>query len=80
MSTGPDNHWHLDKRVNVGHLLTTATILGSVMWWGSTVETRLGVLDAKQQAAAVRQEQLREDIKSRLDRIETKLDRVIEDR
>jgi len=33
--------WHLDKRVSVGHLLTTAVVGASVVLWLSNVENRV---------------------------------------
>lgn len=38
-----DQHWHLDKRINVGHLGTTMSIVVAAMIWGSSVETRLSL-------------------------------------
>lgn len=37
--------WHLDKRLNVGHLLTTLTIAAAVFIWASKVDTRISLLE-----------------------------------
>lgn len=39
-------HWHLDKRVNVGHILTTVVLAISAFSWGSAMDRRLAVVEA----------------------------------
>ena len=41
----PDDSWHLKKELNASHILTTATILGGLLLWGSQVETRLEMVE-----------------------------------
>lgn len=36
--------WHLRKEITVGQILTMAMIIVSVLWWGATVEKRMGQL------------------------------------
>ncbi len=36
-------HWHLDRRVSVGHLLTTAVVGASAVLWLSNVESRVSL-------------------------------------
>lgn len=38
-------HWTLDKRLNVGHILTTLALAGSIITWGSVMERRVAVLE-----------------------------------
>ncbi len=33
-------HWHLDKRVSIGHLLTTLSVAGVVFAWVLSVEQK----------------------------------------
>ncbi len=33
--------WHLDKRVSVGHLITTLAVIGTLIAWGISVERRM---------------------------------------
>ena len=65
-------HWQIDKSINVGHLLVTLSMFGSVMWWGNSVEQRLTELQT-QQVVAERSEV--RDYEWKL-RIETKIDRI----
>jgi len=82
-----DSHWHLDKRVSVGHILTTLSVAVGVIYYASTIETRLAELagadrvhDAKLEAVMQSQTRGQEMITDRLDRMEGKLDRLIESR
>ncbi len=72
---GDENHWHLDKRLNVGHLLTTMALAGSLFIWASAMERRVAVLEtqvaiAKQQTSddmhelKLEMRELRNEIKS----------------
>lgn len=77
--------FHLEKSVSVGHLITTVSILFSMIWWGSTVETRLAVNEAKIAESVATHDrdqkdvdQLRNDIKEELKAINEKMDRLIE--
>ena len=38
-----DRRWHLDKRLNVGHLITTLALAASVVAWGNTMDKRVTV-------------------------------------
>lgn len=40
-------HWHLDKRLNVSHLLTTLALATSIFVWASAIERRVSVHDAE---------------------------------
>lgn len=39
-------HWALDRRVNVGHLITTLMLAASVFAWGSAIDKRVAVVEA----------------------------------
>lgn len=82
-----DSHWHLDKRVSVGHILTTLSVAVGVIYYAATLETRLAELagadkvhDAKIEAIVQAQTRGQEMLTRRLDRMEGKLDRLIESR
>ena len=63
-----DPHWHLDKRLNLGHLLTTLALATSIFVWASAVERRVSVHDteieilktANKEAIALLRDELRE--------------------
>jgi len=81
--------WHVDKRVSVSHLLATATLAVGLIQWGSAIELRMSQLETRIEVE--RQAQASIDsaqdtarasavtaVAARLDRIEDKLDRLIE--
>lgn len=49
--------WHLDKRLNAGHILTTAALAVSIFAWGSAMDRRVSVLEEKARAQAERDQQ-----------------------
>lgn len=63
-----NSNWHLDKRFPVALLFAIAVQSGTAIWWAATTNARItGVETAVQYA-----------ITARLNRIEDKLDRLIE--
>ena len=81
--------WHLDKRLNVGHLLTTLTIAGALFFWASKVDTRIALLEqtiGAWQSAQDKRDNLQDDQLVRLAdntldhvrAINEKIDRLIE--
>lgn len=77
--------WHLDKKVSVGHLVSTAILLVGAVTWASGIEKRIdqNALAAQYMAAQQTEnkkkvEDLRKEIKSDLRAISDKLDRLIE--
>lgn len=44
--------WHLDKRLNISHILTTIVLAGGMLGWGSAMDRRVAVLEER--AAAQR--------------------------
>lgn len=38
-------HWHLDKSVSVGHLITTLSLAAAVFMWAMKMETRISLLE-----------------------------------
>lgn len=81
------NGFHLEKSISVGHIITTMTIVVSVVWWASTVETRLAVNATQIEAARTESNRQSEDakiyraeIREQLILINNKLDRIAESR
>ena len=67
--------WHLEKRVTVGHILTTVSAFGSLAYFLATQDTRIAVLEHKVDANEQRMERDIGEIKGMLIRIEDKMDR-----
>lgn len=85
----PDNrrHWHLDKTLNVSHLLTTVIIAGSLFAYANNMDRRVAVLEEKMQAQAQSQarmhsdvRELASDVKDELRLLRADLMRAIQDR
>jgi hypothetical protein len=83
----PDTEWRLDRRVSLGHLVTTLTFLAAAMLWGDRLDTRITLMeetvarqihtDSRQDADTLR---LREEIREELKSLNRKLDRYFEKR
>ena len=80
----PLQGWHVSKTINIGHLLTTAVILVTVMLFFSNQDARIGEaeLNIQHLQASRADDQKRTDkkfteIRSYMLRIEAKLDRII---
>jgi hypothetical protein len=81
----PQHDWHLDRRLQITHILSTAAmIVGATMYLG---DIRKDVELLKAEQASQSQRDARQDrahetgqqaTKERLDRIDDKLDRLIE--
>ena len=81
----PDRrHWHLDKTLNVSHLLTTMVIAGSLFAYANNMDRRVAILEEKMQVQA--QENMRSgaevrelaaDVKHELRLLRTELMRLM---
>lgn len=74
-------HWHLEKNISVGHIITTIAIAGSVFLWAMKMDTRVAILETRagytQKASEKADTRWTESInrlEATLIRIETKLD------
>lgn len=85
--SGTQTRWHLKKELQLGHIITTCTVLFSVIWYAGKLDQRIALVE--QAVAAQRERDDRQDKQSvdsttmlrvQLDKIEAKLDRVIEAR
>jgi hypothetical protein len=41
-----DGAWHLDKKVNISHIIATLTLAGAIFAWGSKIEQRVALMEA----------------------------------
>ena len=79
------HRWHLKKEIQLGHLITTITVAISAVIYVQRMEQRLIVLENEMVHQRARDEQQDKtqvagalDTQKRLDRIEEKLDRMLE--
>lgn len=70
--------WHIDKRLTVGHIVTTVVVAVSAIMYITAMERRLSVLEVKQDLFAKQQSEGLAKIDSHLVRIEAKLDRKVD--
>ena len=77
--------WHLDKRLNIGHILTTAAMVASVFWWGSGVETRIqtnkGNITHNKEIFTIKQQHIKKTvdvIDGKVDKMDTKIDKLLD--
>ena len=67
------NHWHLDKNVNLGHLLTTIGMVAAMFTWGSNVEKRIALIEQNQAQIIKRQDSDTAEIKEYLKEIRAEI-------
>ncbi|MFQ5509926.1 MAG: hypothetical protein ACE5FN_11420 [Leptospirillia bacterium] len=77
--------WTLDKRISLGHLVMTVTLLVTMVLWGAGLETLVVVVEEtlnRQSLVDDRQDnhmrELREEIREALRELNAKLDRYFE--
>lgn len=80
-------HWHLDKRLNVGHLMTTLSVAGGMIMWAMTMENRIAEHEIKiaNNAKEIEHAEQRasksfERVYNLVSKINDKIDRLIERR
>ena len=69
-----ENHWHLDKRLNIGHILTTLALVIAAFSYTSGIDKRVTVVEVQ----VKNQELVNRQTTSQLEQINDKLDRLIE--
>lgn len=74
MGSARRSGWHLSREVQVSHLIATITVAVSCLWYVAKLEQRIALLE--QQASV--QESNHARLHVRLDKIDEKLDRIIE--
>lgn len=77
-------HFHLDRSISIGHIITTIVAVGTFFAWALKQESRMTALEQHAIQSASNDKQQKDEISAqtaalarRLDRIEDKLDRVI---
>jgi hypothetical protein len=70
--------WHLRKEVNVGHLLMTVTLAAGLVAWGQQIDQRVTRLEVLAESHREAQDRAIQVLEARFDRIERKLDRLVE--
>lgn len=69
-------HWHLDKNISVGHLLTTLALAGSVLVWAMSMDTRVTVLEAELAHSQKYDERMERDWRETMQKLESALIRI----
>lgn len=79
-----DNGWHLDKRVSVGHIVTTAVVIVSFVVWANTLDKRIALnenaIKQNEKQIELQREQTAQvysGLHSELEKINDKLDKFI---
>ncbi len=89
--TGTKEPWHIDKRLSLGHLFSTISIIIVLAGFIHKMDTRLAVTEARLEIvekqleetkvqSAKQTEVLARSLNARLNRIDNKLDRIIIER
>jgi hypothetical protein len=80
-----DGRWHVSKTINLGHIVTTAVMFVSVMWFFfqqdsriSQVELNIKHIQEVRASDQARTDKKFDEIRAYMLRIESKLDRIIE--
>jgi nucleoside permease NupC len=74
MSDPVPDRWHLKKEIQLGHLITTFTVALSAVFYMSKIEQRVAVVESQM----VTQRESAALLRSQLERMDAKLDRLIE--
>lgn len=77
--------WHLDKRIPITLIIAIVLQTVAVVWWGARLDQRVTQLELTSSSRAefsdriTRQETLMESVQDTTRRIETKVDRILDD-
>lgn len=69
-----EDQWHLDKRLNIGHILTTMTLVGAILSIWSDMDKRVTRLEVQQEQT----QRVFEEVKQSLREINKKMDKLTE--
>ena len=72
---GPQEQWHLDKKVPIAIILALMAQTAGAIWWASAMSQRVTALEAKENAAAT----VAPIQSDRLTRVETKVETIQRD-
>lgn len=77
--------WHLKKEIQLGHIITTLTVALSAVIYTQKLEQRIAIMENQMVAQRDRDErqdvtnkEMMNHLRSHLDRMELKIDRLIE--
>jgi predicted thioredoxin/glutaredoxin len=76
MAEEQNNRWHLDKRVSVGHLITTVAMVSAAALWLLRLEGRIDLVDLRDDQISSRIEQIDSSMKMRDSEIIRRLERI----
>ena len=66
--------WHLKKEIQLGHLITTITVAVSAVFYINKIEQRVAVVESQ----VIYQKETADVLRNQLEKINDKLDRLIE--
>ncbi len=73
-----DARWHLDKRISVGHLITTLTVVVSVVIWSLQLQAKITVVEVRIEGNEQSIADVRSEVKSQYTEIIRRLERLDE--
>lgn len=80
-----DNQWHLDKRLNIGHLITTVGLAAAAFAWAGALDKRVALVEMGVEQQRLRdadqdrqRDRLSREVVVHLQSVEEKIDRLIE--
>lgn len=73
-----DDKWHFEKTVNVGHIATTIVIAISAFWFFSDMQQAIKSNSQRIDFLELQRAEDRKSVEKRLDKIESKIDRLLE--
>lgn len=73
-----DDTWHLEKRVNLGHLLAILSIAGGFFIWAIRMDSRVTKMEVDQRNLSERVDRSVIRTEGQITEINRKLDRVFE--
>ena len=71
-----NNRWHLDRRVSVGHLITTVAMVSAAAFWLLRLEGRIDLVDLRDAQMIKRIEQIDKSQAERDNDIIRRLERI----
>ncbi len=85
--TSTDSAWHLDKKVNISHIIATLMLAAAMFTWGGKIEQRIALVEASAtRQAQVDQAQDQEfrryvvEMREDIHELSRKMDKLIETR
>ena len=80
-------HWHLDKTLNITHLLATISVVGSLFAFANSMDRRVAILEEKMQMQSQQNQRsndeirdLASDVKDEIRLLRTELMQVMRDK